>query len=223
MTAIDPIDAIDAIDAIAAIDTLRAAFADSPPRTGSLSGEPLRASVCIIVAGSGSSTSICLIRRAAWPGDPWSEHIALPGGRRNGDETPAATVVRELQEEVGLAVPHTELVQLPQLGVRLAGRERLLLLDAFVYFAGASAPPLQPGPEIDLAFWAPIATLWDLDAATCNILDDAGETLVYPAIRVPQGVIFGITLRVLVLLSDRAGIPIPMLEEIPLLRRAPPR
>ena len=33
-------------------------------------------------------------------------------------------------------------------------------------------------------------------------------------------VIFGITLRVLTLLSDQLGVPLPMLEEIPQLRRA---
>ena len=33
--------------------------------------------------------------------------------------------------------------------------------------------------------------------------------------------IFGITLRVLTLLSDQLGVPLPMIEEIPQLRRAP--
>ncbi len=206
---------------MSAMDALRAALEHTPPSNGSISDNPLRASVCAVVAGSGTSTSICFVRRARWNGDPWSEHIALPGGRRNGEETPPATVLRELQEEISLVVPETELLPLPQLRIRLAGRERLLLIDAFVYFAGASAPALHPGPEIDLAFWIPIATLWDLETATCNILADGGETLVYPAIRIPQGLIFGITLRVMMLISDQLGIPLPHLEEIPLLRRAP--
>ena len=203
-----------------ALDALRTALHHSPPGTGSLAGEPLRAAVCAIVAGPERAPSICFIRRARWPGDPWSEHIALPGGRRDGDEAMSATARRELIEEIGVAVPEAELVPLPQLRVRLAGRERLLLLDPFVHLAGASPPPLRPGPEIDLAFWVPIAALWDLGSATGNVLHD-GETLVYPAIRIPEGVIFGITLRVLTLLSDQLGVPLPMIEEIPLLRRAP--
>jgi len=109
-------------------------------------------------------------------------------------------------------------VPLPPLRVRLAGRERLLLLDPFVVVAGA-APPLAAGPEIDLAFWLPVAALWDLGQATCHVLHD-GETLLYPAIRTPHGAIFGITLRVLTLLSDQLGVPLPMIEEIPQLRRA---
>jgi 8-oxo-dGTP pyrophosphatase MutT (NUDIX family) len=202
-----------------ALDALRTALQHTPPADGPVTGDPLRAAVCAIVAGPERSPSLCFIRRARWQGDPWSEHIALPGGRQSGDEAAPATARRELREEIGLDVPEAELVPLPPLRVRLAGRERLLVLDPFVYLAGAAPPPLLPGPEIDLAFWMPAAALWDLGNATCHVLHD-GETLVYPALRTPHGVIFGITLRVLTLLSDQLGIPLPMIEEIPELRRA---
>lgn len=205
--------------AMTAIDVLQAALRHTPPRDG-LPGSPRHASVCIVVAGPTDAPSLCLIRRARWATDPWSEHIALPGGGRKGDETAAAAARRELHEEVGLVLPpELELTALPQLHIRLAGRERLLLLDAFACFAGEALPALHAGPEIDVAFWMPIAALWDLGSATHNVLDD-GQTLVYPAIRTPHGVIFGITLRVLVLLSDHLGMPLPMLEEIPGLRGA---
>jgi ADP-ribose pyrophosphatase YjhB (NUDIX family) len=208
-------------ETMSAMDVLRAALAQVPPRS-ELAGEPMRASVCIVVAGPLASPSVCMIRRARWERDPWSEHIALPGGRNTGDEDARDTALRELQEEVGLVVPpDVELTRLPELHVRLAGRERLLVLDAFVCFLGEALPPLSAGPELDLAFWVPIAALWDLASATSNVLDD-GETLVYPAIEIPQGLIFGITLRTLILLSDQLGIPIPMLEEIPRLRGAKP-
>src|SRR5215468_3763196 len=150
------------LPAMTALDALRAALQHTSPANGPVTGEPLRAAVCAIVAGPERSPSLCLIRRARWQGDPWSEHIALPGGRRSGDEAAPATARRELREEVGLDVPEAELVPLPQLRVRLAGRERLLLLDPFVHHAGAAPSPLVPGPELDLAFWLPVATLWDL-------------------------------------------------------------
>src|SRR6185369_15207030 len=95
---------------------------------------PLRASVCVLVAGAERTPGVCLIRRAKWAGDPWSEHIALPGGSRTSDETPAETVRREVREEVGISIADSEeLTALPQLRVRLAGCERTLLLDSFVY------------------------------------------------------------------------------------------
>jgi hypothetical protein len=61
--------------------------------------------------------------------------------------------------------------------------------------------------------------LWDAQNLDHLVLGDQGDVLVYPAIRLPQGTVFGITLRVLTLLSDQLGIPLRYLEEIPLLRR----
>jgi 8-oxo-dGTP pyrophosphatase MutT (NUDIX family) len=180
----------------------------------------LRASVCVLVAGAVETPGVCLIRREKWADDPWSEHIALPGGSRQGDETPAETIRREVREEVGIAITdEEELTALPQLSIRLAGRERTLLLDAFVYRVRGSVPALRCGPEIHSAFWVPVTDLWNPANLDHLVLGDRGDTLVYPAIRLPQGKVFGITLRVLTLLSDRLGVPLRYLEEIPGLRR----
>src|SRR4026209_1530857 len=103
----------------------------------------LRASVCILVAGAVETPSVCLIRRAKWADDPWSEHIALPGGSRQGNETPIETVRREVAEEVGISIAdEEELTALPQLRIRLAGRERTLFLDSFVYHVTGPVPAL---------------------------------------------------------------------------------
>jgi 8-oxo-dGTP pyrophosphatase MutT (NUDIX family) len=187
---------------------------------GPLSGAPRHATVCVLVAEDTSTPHICFIRRAKWDGDPWSEHIAFPGGSRLGDETALQTVRREVQEEVGVSIAEdAELVSLPQLRIRLAGRERLLLLDSFVCHLTGQLPPLQCGPEVASAFWTPVSELWDAQNLDHLVLGDQGDVLVYPAIRLPQGIVFGITLRVLTLLSDQLGIPLCYLEEIPMLRR----
>ncbi|HXG17456.1 MAG TPA: CoA pyrophosphatase [Methylomirabilota bacterium] len=187
---------------------------------GPATGAPRHASVCVLVADSPPIPHICFIRRAQWDGDPWSEHIAFPGGSRLGDETAQQTVQREVQEEVGISIAaDAELVPLPQLRIRLAGRERLLLLDSFVCHLPGPLPPLQCGPEVASAFWTPISELWDAQNLDHLVLGDQGDVLVYPAIRLPQGMVFGITLRVLTLLSDQLGIPLRYLEEIPMLRR----
>jgi 8-oxo-dGTP pyrophosphatase MutT (NUDIX family) len=191
--------------------------ADEP----SVWGEPRRASVGILVAGMRENPSICFIRRAKWESDPWSEHIAFPGGSRSAAEDALQTLRRELKEEIGwLPEEHQRPVQLPQIRIRLAGRERLLALDAFVYRVDGDPPALQCGPEVAATFWIPIAELWNAKNLDCHSIGDDGETLVYPAIRTSHGIVFGITLRVLTLLSDQVGVPLRYLEEIPMLRRA---
>lgn len=201
-------------------EVLRAALEGRMSHDGPLAGTPRHASVGVLVAETLPTPQICFIRRAKWDGDPWSEHIAFPGGSRLGGETALQTVRREVHEEVGVSIGEdAELVPLPRLRIRLAGRERLLLLDAFVCHLPGPPPPLRCGPEVASAFWTPVSELWNAQNLDHLALGDRGEVLVYPAIRLPQGVVFGITLRVLTLLSDQLGVPLHYLEEIPLLRR----
>lgn len=212
-----------AVDLMNSLDFLRQLCDDLAPDDHAFTGAPRHAAVCVLVAQIDHVPSICLIQRAKWDGDPWSGHLALPGGSRTGDEDAAATVCREVHEEIGVAIANDgDLLPLPRLKIRLAGRERLLLLDSFVHHRTGAPPALQPGPEVAAAFWIPLAELWNSRNLDHLALDDNAATLLYPAVRIPQGMIFGITLRVLTLLSDRLGLPLHYLEEIPLLRRKPP-
>lgn len=52
---------------------------------------------------------ILTYRRDVKPGIPWPGLIDLPGGGREGDESPAACVLRELHEEFGLNLPESRL------------------------------------------------------------------------------------------------------------------
>jgi 8-oxo-dGTP pyrophosphatase MutT (NUDIX family) len=201
-------------------EVLRAMLERDMSRSDHPADAPRHAAVCVLIADTASIPHICFIRRAPWNGDPWSEHIAFPGGSRSGNETALHTIRREVQEEVGLSLGEdADLVPLPQLRIWLAGREQLLLLDSFVCHLPGSLPPLQCGPEVAAAFWTPVSELWNVRNLDRLVLNDRGDVLIYPALRLPQGVVFGITLRVLTLLSDRLGIPLFHLEEIPLLRR----
>ena len=62
--------------------------------------------------------SFLLVRRAHSPRDPWSGQMALPGGRRDPEDTGLReTAVRETREEVGidLAQSGTLVGRLPDL------------------------------------------------------------------------------------------------------------
>jgi 8-oxo-dGTP diphosphatase len=52
---------------------------------------------------------LLVIRRDDKPGIPWPDHWDLPGGGREGRETPAECVLRETFEEVGLRLQERDL------------------------------------------------------------------------------------------------------------------
>ena len=65
----------------------------------------------------GDALLTCL--RDTHPGLPWPGMWDLPGGGREGDESPEACLLRELHEEFGLLLPPTRLtwrIVLPSMG-----------------------------------------------------------------------------------------------------------
>jgi 8-oxo-dGTP diphosphatase len=53
---------------------------------------------------------ILTYRRDMKPGIPWPGHIDLPGGGREGDESPAQCGLRELHEEFGIRLGEPRIV-----------------------------------------------------------------------------------------------------------------
>src|SRR5262244_1017581 len=62
-----------------------------------------QAAVSLILSEARGSAQTLIIKRAERPGDHWSGHLALPGGRaQTEDRDLIATAARETFEEVGI-------------------------------------------------------------------------------------------------------------------------
>jgi 8-oxo-dGTP pyrophosphatase MutT (NUDIX family) len=120
----------------------------------------------IFRVASHDALELLMIERASYAGDPWSGHIAFPGGRREPyDVTLLDTALRETREETG--------VDILTAGRVLGALERVDPLSP-------SLPPLSIAPFVALltrevslsisdevagAFWVPLAALQHVDAS----------------------------------------------------------
>lgn len=69
-----------------------------------------QASVSVIVR-TADPVDVLFIKRARNPRDPWSGHMALPGGRREAhDDDLLATAIRETHEETGIELDPESLI-----------------------------------------------------------------------------------------------------------------
>ena len=155
----------------------------------------LWAAVAIVVVPS--PDAVLLIRRAERAGDPWSGHMALPGGRREaGDDDLLATAMRETQEEVGFALLRSSLLGslddvvprtpvLPPVAVR-----------PFV-FSLAARPPLVPNPEVAAVRWVHLDHLLHPETYHSVRLEIRGEHRDVPAFQIEDAIVWGMTERIL--------------------------
>lgn len=90
-----------------------------------------------VAAVFGPDDHLCLIRRAEHEGDPWSGHMAFPGGRREPDDADLlATAIREVHEELGLDLAPTQCLGAlsPQVSPRIGlDSRRHLVIVPYVF------------------------------------------------------------------------------------------
>lgn len=147
---------------------------------------------------------LLLIERAEKEGDPWSGHMALPGGRREpGDPDLLATALRETLEETRIAVaPGAVLGALDE--VRPSARRRFSIMIApFVAVVPAETRAVPAPDEVETALWVPLPYLASEEAVDEILIELEDESLPFPALSYREYVIWGLTHRIL---TDFMGI-----------------
>jgi 8-oxo-dGTP pyrophosphatase MutT (NUDIX family) len=175
-------------------ERLRQALANSPPELP-LPGER-HAAIALILLEVDANLEVLLIERAERNGDPWSGHMALPGGHLEPtDADLGAAAERETLEEVGLDLRHfgERLGRLtdsaPVRGVPIAVRPFVYLLQ--------TRPVLALSEEVRQALWVPIAPLQRGERQTTFSFSRAGQQRQFPAWDIDGHIVWGLTYRVL--------------------------
>ena len=163
-----------------------------------------RAAVALIFrAGEDGSPELLFIKRAEYPGDPWSGQIAFPGGREeSGDSSLQETAMRETREETGVDLAHEGMV----IGVLDDLRPRRVRLPAVVvrpYVAVVQRDEaLELSSEVALAFWIPFGQLAEKESWREDTVSARGVQINARVFRHDDHVIWGMTERILAQLLE---------------------
>lgn len=182
--------------------TLREAlanYAGDPDDPEVRPGEALQAAVSLVLRGA-EELELLLIKRARFDGDPWSGHMALPGGRRDPeDSTLLDTAVRETREEVGIALEEAGSLHLGRLEEVSPTSARLpsLAIHPFVFGVHRSTTARTESREVASAHWVPVAGLREEGAVESVEIQLRGEVRTFPCFRVEGEAVWGLTYRIL--------------------------
>jgi 8-oxo-dGTP pyrophosphatase MutT (NUDIX family) len=171
-----------------------------------------RAAVAMVLRGRADRLEVLFIERARHPQDPWSGHMAFPGGRVEPlDATLRAAAERETHEEVGLSLEGARaLGRLDDLEGRHAGRPAGLVISAFVYHHAAPGE-LITNEEVESAHWVPMPEVFSPERRVA-FEHPAVPGEIFPGILVGEPdrhVVWGLTYRFLEVFSEAVGRPFP--------------
>lgn len=160
------------------------------------------AAVAIILRSHPNSgqTQMLFIKRAEKTGDPWSGHMAFPGGHREPDDvTLTAAAARETREEIGLDLDQHGAYLGAVDQQRAAPRGRTLdMLIAPEVFELHHTPTLTPNYEVAEVVWADLPALLDNRYHDTMTLDMAGEPTIFNGYRLSEThFVWGLTYRML--------------------------
>lgn len=133
---------------------------------------------------------ILFIRRADKHGDPWSGHVALPGGRHEPwDPDLLATARRETAEEVGVALgePIGRIEE-------VRSRSRGAGVETYVFELSRRPELTLQEREVARAMWVGLDHLLDEINRTRHPVPGLGP---FPGVRLGDDVLWGLTLRTL--------------------------
>lgn len=168
-----------------------------PPRQSERDGS--REAAVALLLRPREQIELLLIKRAVHEKDPWSGHVALPGGRRDdGDADLVETAIRETSEEVGIHVhrAQTFIGALDEVAPRTP-RLPPLIIAPFVFGVDPTTTADPSPTEVDAAVWVPLSALRDETAASEILIEFEGGSRAFPSLVYGEYVIWGLTHRIL--------------------------
>lgn len=159
------------------------------------------AAVAVVVTRE-PEPALLFVKRQERVGDPWSGHMAFPGGFQAAGETPEETARRETEEETGLPLARIgePLGRLDEVFPRSVYLPRVVVTP--VVFTVHGRPPVEARAEVDQAVWLPASAIFAQENRQPLVLDLPAGQRTFDSITVGGFVIWGLTERVLAQLHN---------------------
>ena len=178
---------------------LRRVLAERPGALAPDDGAPRRAAVAIVLRQTDEQRiELLLIKRSERADDPWSGHVALPGGRFDPeDATLQDTAVRETREETGIDLAADGLV----LGTLDELRPRTPSLPPIIVtpYVAIVRPDvsIETSDEVAAVFWVTLDSLADPASTMEAEVTARGSTWRVPSYQLSGYTVWGMTERIL--------------------------
>jgi len=180
-----------------------------------------RSAVAILLdKHAGAEASILMIKRAEHKGDPWSGHMAFPGGRCEAfDKNGLATAKREMHEEVGFDIDDAEhkplkgewLGRLSDISTLRRITPRAMVVTPYV-FSVADKPMLEGNYEVAETVWIPLTYFSDIKNRSIHSIEYQQRTINLPCYCYDGKVIWGMSLSMIDEILRLSGVEIPKWE-----------
>jgi 8-oxo-dGTP pyrophosphatase MutT (NUDIX family) len=178
------------------LERVRAALASNTARTEL--DHPRRAAVALVLspgAEPDAALSLLLVRRSEREGDPWSGHMALPGGHAHvTDASLEQTARRETLEEVGVDLSQAEL--LGRLDDVSPLRSSELLVRPYVFWT-STQPAVTLSDEVAEVVWVSLQALAGDTLRSTREVTVRDNVLRVPAYVIGERVVWGMTFYLL--------------------------
>lgn len=167
---------------------------------------PMRfAAIALVLRlGEQGEPEMLMIKRAEIERDPWSGHVACPGGRMEpGDRDLAHTATRETWEETGIDLTLVGKI----LGTLDDISPRTPVLPPVIVRPFVAAVPskveIVPSPEVAAAFWVPLSALRERSSWGTGMVNVRGVDREVSTFTHGDYMVWGLTERVLQQLLER--------------------
>jgi 8-oxo-dGTP pyrophosphatase MutT (NUDIX family) len=169
-----------------------------------------RAAVAMILRELPGDLEILFIERATDTRDPWSGHLAFPGGKAEPGEHARQAAERETLEEIGLNLEAERFLGRMS---DIVGANLPVRVSCFAYWIKNIPFQPIPSPEVRDVFWVRLSDICAAEHHQVATVGFSGSSMEVPAIIFPQlrkPALWGITYRLVMQFLEIINIHVPL-------------